>query len=74
MTATETLPKEAPPSTPMAVHIIKRREPGSLELHDTALCGFVWDRPYVKDGPMCEECVAIYRKLHPGWPIPRRNA
>lgn len=39
-------------------------------LQDRALCGALWDRANATSGKLCETCVAIYRRRHPGLPLP----
>lgn len=60
--------QDAPPITDMVRHIVER------ERADTTLCGRLWDRIDIPPGPLCEECEAEYRRLHPGWPLPGRSA
>lgn len=40
-------------------------------LADKALCGASWDRSLPIKGDICQNCLAIYKSTHPGWPIPR---
>ena len=39
-------------------------------VEDTTLCGKPWDRLNPQTGDYCGECIALYQKLRPGWPLP----
>lgn len=49
-------------------HIVPRNSEGVWE--DKALCGYLWDRIHPMRGEMCRECVRIYQRIRPGWPLP----
>lgn len=69
-----TLPRALPSDgtqTPMVRHVIERKrenEDAPWEpWGERALCGYVWDRPFVSaDGPWCDACLDVLKKRHEG--------
>jgi len=55
---------------PIKRHIVQRDTPGG-QMGQQALCGAEWDVAHPTTGELCQKCVEIYQKKHPGWPLPR---
>ena len=72
-TVTETKPDTTGTTGPLRRHVVPRVPPHG-HLADKALCGVSWDRAHPLAGDLCESCVAEYRRIRPGWPLPGGGA
>ncbi len=44
----------------------------NVQPQQRTLCGELWDRLGLKpNGPVCERCVAEFRRRHPNWTVPQ---
>lgn len=51
-------------SAPILRHIVELNADGTPK--DKCLCGHIWDRVFITDGPLCDECRKIAEEIVKG--------